>query len=184
MLVAKLNLDSATERLKSNAGKTLSNEQRALAAVELAALLLHEANRIQAPEEKKIQAQLSRMMDDPEGKQFTTNMTDECFRSGDNKRIANQIVHLINEHGVPKYLDQVSRMELSLFKYIGKPLAGLLIPMIKKTIRKETSKVILPGESEVLEKHIRQHPAHYLWLHKLFKTPVNPEEKKGLLYKK
>ena len=38
--------------------------------------------------------------------------------------------------------------------------------------------------NEVLEKHIRQHPAQYLWLHKRFKTPVNPEEKKGLLYKK
>lgn len=36
----------------------------------------------------------------------------------------------------------------------------------------------------ILEQHIRQHPSQYLWLHKRFKTPVNPAEKKGLLYRK
>ena len=86
MLIAKLNLDTAAERLQKAAGKKLTNEQRAEAAVELAAMLLKEANRIQDPEDKKIQAQLSRMMDDPEGKMFTTNMTDECFRSEDSSR--------------------------------------------------------------------------------------------------
>ena len=156
MLIAKLNLDTAAERLQKAAGKKLTNEQRAEAAVELAAMLLKEANRIQDPEDKKIQAQLSRMMDDPEGKMFTTNMTDECFRSEDSSRIANQIVHLIHQHGVPSYLDGFSRMQLGAFKHIGKPLAGILIPMIKKMIRKETSKVILPGESHILEQHIHR----------------------------
>ena len=36
MLIAKLNLDTAAERLQKAAGERLSNEQRADAAVELA----------------------------------------------------------------------------------------------------------------------------------------------------
>ena len=156
MLVMKLNLDTAAQKLASCSGKSLSDKQRAEAAVELAALLLGEANRIQSSEDKKIQAQLARMMEDPEGKLFTTDMTDECFRSENNQRIANQLVHLIEKHGVPKYLDGLSRVQLGFFKHLGKPLSNVLIPMVKKMIRKETAKVILPGESEVLEHHIHE----------------------------
>ncbi|MGB1092006.1 MAG: lysophospholipid acyltransferase family protein, partial [Oceanobacter sp.] len=35
-----------------------------------------------------------------------------------------------------------------------------------------------------LEQQLREHPDQYLWLHKRFKTPVNPEEKRGRLYDK
>ena len=156
MLVMKLNLDTAAQKLASVPGKEFTDSQRAEAAVELASLLLSEANRIQSSEEKKIQAQLGRMMEDPDGKLFTTNMTDECFRSENNTRIASQIVHLIHKHGVPKYLNGLSRVQLEFFKHLGIPLSNILIPMVKKMIRKETSKVILPGEEEVLEHHIHQ----------------------------
>ncbi|MCM8538670.1 MAG: proline dehydrogenase family protein, partial [Lentisphaeraceae bacterium] len=156
MLVMKLNLETAAQKLASAKGKEFTDSQRAEAAVELASLLLSEANRIQSSEEKKIQAQLGRMMDDPEGKLFTTNMTDECFRSDNNTRIANQIVHLIHKHGVPKYLNGLSRIQLEFFKHMGIPLSNILIPMVKKMIRKETSKVILPGEEQILEHHIHE----------------------------
>ena len=152
----KLNLETAAQKLAGYSNSSLSDSERAEAAVELAAQLLGEANRIQSNEDKKIQAQLARMMEDPDGKMFTTNMTDECFRSENNKRIANQLVHLINKHGVPKYLDGLSKVQLGFFKHLGKPLSKVLIPMVKKMIRKETSKVILPGESNILEQHIHE----------------------------
>ena len=156
MLVMKLNLETAAQKLAAYSKSSLSDSQRAEAAVELAAQLLGEANRIQSNDDKKIQAQLARMMDDPQGKLFTTNMTDECFRSENNRRIANQLVHLIHKHGVPKYLDGLSRVQLGFFKHLGEALSGILIPMVKKMIRKETSKVILPGESSILEQHIHE----------------------------
>jgi len=155
----ELKLQEAESQLKSSANIERTHEERAKDAIELAKVILNEANRIQSNDEKKVLAQLSRMMEDPDGQQFTANMTDECFRSENNKRVANQIVHLINEHGVPKYLDGFSRIQLGAFKFLGEPMAGLLIPMVKEMIRKETSKVILPGERAVLEKHISKRKA-------------------------
>ena len=38
--------------------------------------------------------------------------------------------------------------------------------------------------NDFLEGQLREHPSQYLWLHKRFKTPVNPAEKKGLRYKR
>ncbi|MDF1763554.1 MAG: LpxL/LpxP family Kdo(2)-lipid IV(A) lauroyl/palmitoleoyl acyltransferase [Oleibacter sp.] len=35
-----------------------------------------------------------------------------------------------------------------------------------------------------LEQRLREHPSQYLWLHKRFKTRPDPNEKKGLLYKR
>ena len=93
-------------------------------------------------------------MNDPSGKQFTSSMTDECFRSNDNRRIANQIIHLLEVHRTPQYLDAITRLEMNTFKGMGEKFARFLIPMIKDLIRKETSKVILPGEDDILKEHL------------------------------
>ena len=53
--------------------------------------------------------QLPRMMHDPRGKAFTTSMTDECFRSKRYTRVADQMVYLLNQFGIPRYLDPIKR---------------------------------------------------------------------------
>ncbi|MCM8531398.1 MAG: bifunctional proline dehydrogenase/L-glutamate gamma-semialdehyde dehydrogenase [Lentisphaeraceae bacterium] len=123
-------------------------------SIQLAKVLIKSANEIQSRDEYHQMEQLNRLMKDPAGKQFTTSMTDECFRSEDNRRIANQIIHLLEVHGTPKYLDTITRWEMSTFKALGERFASYLIPMVKELIRKETSRVILPGESDKLKEHL------------------------------
>ena len=134
--------------------KKLASNELTQATIDLAAMMLEEAVLIQTQKEKKQQEQLARMMEDPVGKVFTTAITDQCFRSGKDGRIANQLVYLIQKYGVPNYLTTDKKCALTLFKYLGRPLSPITVPLTVKMLRKETASVILPGEDSELKKHM------------------------------
>ena len=148
-------LDEAIEILDQVKGKPQSLSERERLSVELAALMLHEAEKTMTSSERKVHNELSRLMQDPVGKAFTTVLTDECFRSSSNKRIADQMIYLITQLGIPEYLSWLKRAELYTFKFLGPTLAQYLVPLATKALRKQTEKVILPGESGPLIKHLR-----------------------------
>ena len=137
-------------------GAPLAMEERKKRAIELAALMLSESRLVQTPQERRQQGQLARMMNDANGKAFTTVMTDECFRSHAPKRIADQLVHNLKKLGVPHYLSYAKRMQLWAFQFLGKPFASVLIPLVKRMIRQETATVILPGEPDQLAHHMAE----------------------------
>jgi RHH-type proline utilization regulon transcriptional repressor/proline dehydrogenase/delta 1-pyrroline-5-carboxylate dehydrogenase len=124
--------------------------------VELAALMLEEANKIQTRFERKKQAELARMMRDPRGKAFTTMMTDQCFRSKKSGRVAHQMVYLLNQFGIPKYLDWSKRLSLAAFQVAGRVFSPIFVPMATWTLRRQTKTVILPGEKHALSKHMHK----------------------------
>lgn len=136
--------------------KPLSVLQLKDEAIQLAALLLKEARRIQTPAEKKQQQQLARMMNDPIGKVFTTQITDQCFRSSRPSRVADQLTYVIRKYGVPGYLPADRRYALKIFKVVGRSLSHLIVPVTVQMLRKETSGVILPGEEKLLVKYMEQ----------------------------
>jgi RHH-type transcriptional regulator, proline utilization regulon repressor / proline dehydrogenase / delta 1-pyrroline-5-carboxylate dehydrogenase len=176
-------LQEAIEILESAKGKISTAGQRQKTAVELAAVMLEEANRIQTRPEKKRQAELARMMQDPRGKAFTTCMTDECFRSHKAPRVADQMVYLLNQFGVPKYLDGAKRLSLLVFQHVGKHLAYVLVPMAKWILRRQTKTVILPGERLALKKHMqkRRREGVRLNLNHLGEAILGEEEAKSRL---
>ncbi len=140
-------------------GKILTLGQRQKLAVGLAAAMLNEANRIQTRAEKKKQAELARMMVDPRGKAFTTAMTDECFRSKKSPRVADQLVYLLNQFGIPQYLDGPKRFSLAMFQSMGRALSYILVPIATGILRRQTKTVILPGEKHALSKHMHKRRA-------------------------
>jgi len=150
----------AKELISSVKGKSLSVESRRELAIELAALMINESRRIQSYTERSQQDQLARMMEDPAGKDFTTTLTDECFRSTSNSRVADQLMYIIKKFGVPHYLNFGKRIPLSIFKMMGRKVASCFIPFAKKMIRSETSRVILPAERSQLRKHIQNRTSH------------------------
>jgi len=147
-------LSSARNLLDGVKEKSLSTSTREHQAVELAGHILKEALRIQTPEEKRSQKEIARMMQDPRGKAFTMMMTDECFRSNKTARIADQLVYLLRQFGVPRYVNWLKRFQLSLFQLLGKSLHFILVPLAKNALRKTTNSVILPGEKGPLSRHI------------------------------
>ncbi|MBY0530222.1 MAG: bifunctional proline dehydrogenase/L-glutamate gamma-semialdehyde dehydrogenase [Rhabdochlamydiaceae bacterium] len=171
------------ELLESVRGKTLTLEQREKAAIELAAKMLSEGNRTITYTEKKVQAELKRMMNDPKGKAFTMVMTDQCFRSHRSPRIANQLIYLLNQYGVPRYLDWIKRLELAGFQMLGQAFSYIMVPLATFFLRKATSKVILPGEASALKKHmqLRRQQGVRLNLNHLGEAILGEEEAKHRL---
>src|ERR1700722_2071500 len=147
-------IEKAKQILSSHRGKPLSLQQREKLAIELAAHMLTEANRTMTGSEKRIQAELSRMMGDPVGKVFTMAMTDQCFRSHNTARIADQLIYLLNQFGIPKYLGWTKRFSLGVFQILGRVFSWFFVPMATFMLRHATARVILPGEKHALKKHM------------------------------
>ena len=123
--------------------------------MDLAAVMQTLANGTITHKEKKIQDELARMMQDSQGKAFTMAMTDQCFRSCDSNRIANQLVYLLRTLGIPNYVRGFKRFSLTLFEKLGEPLAFLFVPLAKMALRHATATVILPGEPHALSRHMK-----------------------------
>ncbi len=151
-----VNLEKALSILEKVRGKPQTMPERKRLAIELAALMLEETDLVMSSSERKIQAQLSRLMQDPVGKTFTTAMTDQCFRSSSHFRVADQMIYLLGQLGVPKYLDAMKRWQLSIFKMLGSNIARFFVPLATWSLRKETARVILPGEAPLLTKHLQE----------------------------
>jgi len=153
------NEDRITHALKiinSVNTKSLTRSERADLAIDLASVMLAEANTSQTAEDKSIQNQLARMMHDPIGRVFVTQVTDQCFRSNNSARVANQLVFLLKKLGIPSFLPFSKKTGLLLFKWFGNLFPALFVPIARKMIQKETTKVILPGEPEALNRHLEE----------------------------
>lgn len=130
--------------------------ERAQQAIVLAAQLLDAANQQQTSKERSWHALFARMLSDPAGKAFTLSVTDQCFRSRDPARIMDQIAYLLKTLGVPSYLPAYQRFALRLLQSLGPLFPSLAVPLFQGMIRKESSRVVLPAEPELLQSHLRQ----------------------------
>lgn len=147
-------IEKAQEIIASVKGTQHSIDELKTLASELASLIVKESIRNQTESEKQQQAQLARMMEDSRGKLFTSSLTDQCFRSSNPSRTADQILYLIKTLGIPKFLTPSKRFGLRLFNWFGAWFPKFFVGMTKHMLREETSNLILPGEEEPLVKHL------------------------------
>ena len=96
------------------------------------------------------------MMRDPRGKIFTIAMVDRAFRSRHSGKVADLMVYLLNEYGIPRYFSFFKQAELAFFQLFGKPLAYLFVPIARWNVRSQTKTVILPGEKGPLLRHLAE----------------------------
>ena len=146
----------AKELLQSAKKNPMPLQKRAEAAIELASLILSCAYQFQTKEEKKQQKDLARLMADPVGKIFTTAFADQSFRPKSKERIANQMIYLLDYFGIPSYFSFAKQLQLKAFKSTAATMPNAVVPLAMAAIRKETAKVIIPGEPHALLSHIRK----------------------------
>lgn len=120
----------------------------------VARTLQSRAQELQTPEERKQQMELDRMIQHPADKVTLTALTDQAFRSEEAARSADQLVHILDVQGVPRFFSPFDRTLLKGFQSFGSYLPGVTIPMVKDKMRRETANVIIPAEPGVLRKHL------------------------------
>lgn len=124
-------------------------------AVELAAELLRQAVQLQTPQERRQQAEFDRMIGHAQDKATLVEMTDQAFRTHTPARVADQLTHLLDVQGVPRFFSPVEQAMLRGFQSFGEYLPGVAVPLVKEKMRRETANVILPAEPELLCEHLR-----------------------------
>ena len=149
-------MQQAKKILERSAKNKMNISDRRDLSVELAACLLKESQGRSDFAEKSRQKELSKMMDDPKGKVFTMSITDQCFRTNDSYRIADQVNFLIERYGIPKYFSFFKQMQLAFFKAFGKVFSKVFVPLLKSTLHKECSQFIMPAEEAILLKSISE----------------------------
>ncbi len=151
--------ETSRSRLKRLLDAAVVNPDSSIApaiqkAVLLARGLQEKATALQTPEEKKQQAELERMMQRPRDKATLTQLTDQAFRSADPERAVDQLVHILDIQGVPRFFSPVERTLLRGFQSFGSYLPGVAVPLVKDKMREETANVILPAEHDLLAPHL------------------------------
>ncbi|GAB5403235.1 MAG: bifunctional proline dehydrogenase/L-glutamate gamma-semialdehyde dehydrogenase [Aureliella sp.] len=148
-----MNLSSILDQLESVDADDLQSV--AAAAIQLARQIQTRGGQLQTPAERRQQAELDRMVQHPRDKATLTQLTDQAFRSDRAARAADQLVHILDVQGIPRFFSPVERTMLRGFQSFGGYLPGVAVPLVKEKMRHETANVILPAESEPLSTHLK-----------------------------
>lgn len=123
-------------------------------AARLARQLQEHAAALQTPVEERQQAELERMVQSPHDKATLTQLTDQAFRSRNPHRAVDQILHILDVQGIPRFFSGLDRTLLKGLHSFGGYLPGVAAPLVKERMREETANVILPGEERLLVRHL------------------------------
>ena len=123
-------------------------------AARLARQLQGQAAELQTPVEERQQAELERMVQSPHDKATLTQLTDQAFRSRNPQRAVDQILHILDVQGIPRFFSGLDRTLLKGFHSFGGYLPGVAAPLVRERMREETANVILPAEERLLVRHL------------------------------
>ncbi|MEE2989685.1 MAG: bifunctional proline dehydrogenase/L-glutamate gamma-semialdehyde dehydrogenase [Planctomycetota bacterium] len=125
-------------------------------AIFLARFLQQRASQLQTPQERRQQAELDRMIQSPHDKATLVQLTDQAFRSTAAPRAADQLIHILDVQGIPRFFSRLEQALLRGFQSFGGYLPGVAVPLVKDKMQRETANVILPAEREMLAEYLEQ----------------------------
>ncbi|MBI1375653.1 MAG: aldehyde dehydrogenase family protein [Phycisphaera sp.] len=125
-------------------------------ALHLARLLQQRATELQTPAERRQQAELDRMIQHPADKATLVQLTDQAFRARESWRSVDQMVHVLDVQGIPRFFSTLDRTMLRGFQSFGGYLPGVAVPLVKAKMHQETANVVLPAEPDMLHKHLQR----------------------------
>jgi RHH-type proline utilization regulon transcriptional repressor/proline dehydrogenase/delta 1-pyrroline-5-carboxylate dehydrogenase len=125
-------------------------------ALFLARRLQARASELQTASERRQQAELDRMLQTPGDKATLAQMTDQAFRTKNPHRAVEHLIHILDVQGVPRFFNPWERTLIRGFQSFGSFAPGVALPLVKEHMQKETANVILPGEPQMLTRHLSE----------------------------
>ena len=105
-------------------------------------------------EERKEQHKYAVMVQRPQDKKFLVKMLDESSQIRDNKKLAARIKTLVDYYGIPAFFNKRDAFLFKMYQTFGHHFDFIAIPIIKKRLRTDTSKVILDEARPKLTQHL------------------------------
>ena len=136
-------------------------------AIRLATKWQNRANELQSPQEKTRHNKLARLFSNPKDKVILTALIDQCFRSADSRRVADQIHFLLTTFGTPTFFSPLEKFLIFLFIHGGRFIPWITVPRVIKKMRRDSAHLIIPGESQALEAFLQKRRGQVL------KTNIN-----------
>jgi RHH-type proline utilization regulon transcriptional repressor/proline dehydrogenase/delta 1-pyrroline-5-carboxylate dehydrogenase len=106
--------------------------------------------------DRKFFEKMNKMLEHPEDKALLVELMDQCFRSKDPARVANQIVFLLKKHGMASFFSSSEKTLLHFFSHFAALAPSLSVPLFVKQIRNDTRTVVIQGESGNFDKHLEK----------------------------
>ena len=106
--------------------------------------------------EKSEQHMYGTMVTTPNDKKFIVRMLDETSQIRDRKKLALRVKELIDQYGIPKFLDWFDHLLFWMYQKFGYlPLFNwAAVPIIKWRLRRDTSRVIIDAARPSLTQHL------------------------------
>jgi len=123
-------------------------------SIKLAEKWQNRATELVSDFDREFYVKMNKMLEHPEDKALLIELMDQCFRAESNARIANQIIFLLEKHGMAHFFTTKDKTLLWLFQNFGKFLPDLSVPMFVNQIREDTKTVVIKGEDEPFNKHL------------------------------
>ncbi len=133
----------------------MSNEQKHInSAIKLAEKWQNRATQLVSDFDKEFYIKMNKMLDHPKDKALLIELMDQCFRAESNSRIANQIIFLLEKHGMANFFTTKDKTLLWFFQNFGKFVPNLSVPMFVNQIREDTKTVVIKGEDGPFNAHL------------------------------
>ena len=124
-------------------------------SIKLAEKWQNRATELVSDFDREFYVKMNKMLEHPKDKALLIELMDQCFRAESNARIANQIIFLLEKHGMAHFFTTKDKTLLWLFQNFGKFLPDLSVPMFVNQIREDTKTVVIKGEDEPFNKHLK-----------------------------
>ena len=104
--------------------------------------------------ERREQHKYATMVQRPQDKKFLVKMLDESSQIRDDRKLAKRIKVLIDQYGVPQFLNKRDTFLFKMYQSFGYLFYPIAIPIIKKRLRTDTSRVIIDAARPHLTQHL------------------------------